>query len=71
MTDFSVGDRVYLAGGETAETAEELIGIVAAVRGDDIYVVQVGQSPDRPLKVARKYVRHDRRRDRLRGANWG
>jgi hypothetical protein len=71
MTDFSVGDRVYLAVGESAEATDGLIGIVAAVRGDEIYIVQVGHRQDSPLKVARDLVRHDRRQNRVRRANWG
>jgi hypothetical protein len=68
MNDFAVGDSVYLIAG--AEEASNLRGRVAAVRGDDIFIAVQGRSGDEPLKVERRFVRHDRRRQRERRAHW-
>jgi hypothetical protein len=66
--DFAVGDSVYFIAG--TEGASHLRGRVAAVRGDEIFIDVHGQSGGGPLKVERRFVRHDRRRERERRANW-
>jgi hypothetical protein len=68
VNDFSVGDSVYFIAG--AEGASTLRGRIAAVRGDDIFIAVHGRSGDEPLKVERRFVRHDRRRQRDRRAEW-
>lgn len=66
--DFAVGDSVYFVAG--VEGASHLRGRVAGVRGDDIFIDLHGTSGGEPLKVERRFVRHDRRRQRERRADW-
>jgi hypothetical protein len=66
--DFAVGDSVYFVAG--AEGASQLRGRVAAVRGDDIFIDVHGRAGEKPMQVARRFVRRDRRRERERRANW-
>ena len=68
MNDFAMGDSVYFIAG--AEDASHPRGRVAAVRGDEIFIDVHGRPSEEPLKVERRFVRHDRRRKRDRRADW-